>query len=144
MGNRLATTNMGRKFGGCASFGVSWVPIEHNVSWAEAYLRTKWHLKLIHPAVWTQYMGRKLGGGLLCPLPFAEGELVPHLTRRSPSNTMWPRPRSTSVPSFTLIHPVVWPQYTNVTDRHRQTGQPSDSIGRTVLQTVAQKSLNSV
>jgi len=31
-----------------------------------------------------------------------------------------------------LIRPTVWPQYTNVTDR-------TDSIGRTVLQTVAQK-----
>jgi len=42
-----------------------------------------------------------------------------------------------------LIRPTVWPQYTNVTDRQdrtdRQTGQRSDSIGRTVLQTVAQK-----
>jgi len=40
-----------------------------------------------------------------------------------------------------LIRPTVWPQYTNVTDR--QTGQTdrqrTDSIGRTVLQTVAQK-----
>jgi len=40
------------------------------------------------------------------------------------------------MPSFILIHPTVWSQYTNVTDR---TGQRSDSIGRTVLQTVAQK-----
>ena len=45
---------------------------------------------------------------------------------------MWPGPRPTSVPSFILIHPTVWPQYTNVTDRQR-----SDSIWRTVLQTVA-------
>jgi len=42
------------------------------------------------------------------------------------------------MPSFILIHPTVWPQYTNVTSRHtgqtdRQTGQRSDSIGRTVL-----------
>jgi len=36
----------------------------------------------------------------------------------SPSNTMWPGPRSTCKPSFILIHPTVWPQYTNVTDRH--------------------------
>jgi len=34
----------------------------------------------------------------------------------SPSNTMWPGPRRTSVPSGILIHPTVWPQYTNVTD----------------------------
>jgi len=54
------------------------------------------------------------------------------------------------MPSFLLIHPTVWPQYTNVTDRtgqdgqtdrqtDRQIAQRSYSIGRTVLQTVAQK-----
>jgi len=45
------------------------------------------------------------------------------------------------MPSFILIHPTVWPQYINVTDRQtdRQAGQRSDSTGRTVLQTVAQK-----
>jgi len=59
-------------------------------------------------------------------------------------------PRPTCVPSFILIHPIVWPQYTNVIDRtgqdketDRQTDrtdrQRSDSIGRAVLQTVAQK-----
>ena len=41
------------------------------------------------------------------------------------------------MPSFILIRPTVWPQYTNVTDR--QDRQRTDSIGRTVLQTVAQK-----
>ena len=60
----------------------------------------------------------------------------------SPSNTMWPGPRPTSVPSGISIHPTVWPQYTTVTniqtDRHTQR-QRSDNIGRTVLQTVAQK-----
>jgi len=46
------------------------------------------------------------------------------------------------MPSFILIRPNVWPQYTNVTDRQdRQTDrQRTDSIGRTVLQTFAQKS----
>ena len=39
----------------------------------------------------------------------------------SPSNTMSPGTRPISVPSGILIHPTVWPQYTNVTDR--QTGQ---------------------
>ena len=44
--------------------------------------------------------------------------------------------------SFILIHSTVWPQCTNVTDRQdRPSGQRSDSIGRIVLQTVAQKSL---
>jgi len=44
--------------------------------------------------------------------------------------------------SFVLIRPTVWPQCTNVT--HRQTGRTgqdnwTDSIGRTVLQTVAEQ-----
>ena len=44
------------------------------------------------------------------------------------------------MPCFILIRPTVWPQCMNVTDG--QTGQErqrTDSIGRTVLQTVAQK-----
>jgi len=39
--------------------------------------------------------------------------------------------------SFIFIRPTVWPQYTNVTDRTDST-QRSDSIGQTILQTVAQ------
>ena len=66
------------------------------------------------------------------------------LSAGSPSNTMWPGLRSTSVPSGIFTHPTVWPQYTNVTrltHRHadRQDRQRSDSIGRTVLRTVAHK-----
>jgi len=34
-----------------------------------------------------------------------------------PPNTMSPGPRPISIPSDILIHPTVWPQYTNVTDR---------------------------
>ena len=54
---------------------------------------------------------------------------------------MWPGPMPICMPSFILIRPTVWPEYTNVTDRNgqdKQTGQLSDSVGRTVLQTVAQ------
>jgi len=40
------------------------------------------------------------------------------------------------MPSFISIHPTVWPQCTNVTDRTGETGQQSDSIGPTVLQTI--------
>jgi len=59
-------------------------------------------------------MGRKLGG---CCAPFRGGQLGPHLT-------VLPRLRPTSAPiRDILIHPVVWSQYTNVTDRqtYRQT-----------------------
>ena len=85
----------------------------------------------------TAYWWRGMGG---CCAPLHGGA-------GSPSNTMWPGPSPTSansLPSGILIHQTVWPQYTNVsrqtklqTDRHR-----SDRIGRTVLQTVAQKQYN--
>jgi len=37
---------MRQKLGGwvCRFLWGSWVPIEHKVAWAEAYLHTKWHL----------------------------------------------------------------------------------------------------
>jgi len=41
--------------GGCTIPFVGrgrWVPIQHNVAWAEAYLHAKCHLD--HPAVWPQ------------------------------------------------------------------------------------------
>jgi len=59
-----------------------------------------------------------------CCAPFRGGEAG------SPSNTMSPEPRLTSVPCGILIHSTVWPQYTNVTDRQDR-GQRSRSIGRT-------------
>jgi len=68
---------MGQKLGpypisGCALFsGVSWIPIEHKVAWAEAYLHIKWHLSLSSRLATTD-IGQKLG---LCP--FRGGELVP-------------------------------------------------------------------
>jgi len=45
-------------------------------------------------------MGQKWGGA-------AVGGWVP---TGSPSNTMWPGLRPTTLPSGTLIHPTVWPQ----------------------------------
>ena len=76
---------MGRKLGGCAPLGDgSWVPIEHNVARAEAYLHAKFRL--------------------------------------DPSNRL-----------------------ASVHERDRQDRtdrQPADSIGRTVLQTIAQELLN--
>ena len=65
---------MGRKEGAAVplSWG-SWVPIEHKVARAEAYLYTKWHL---NPSSYlaTTDMGRKLGAA-----PLWGGELAPHL-----------------------------------------------------------------
>jgi len=52
-------------------------------------------------------VGRKVGG---CYAAFRGGGA------ESPSNTLSPGPRPTSVPSGILIHPAVSPQYTNVTD----------------------------
>ena len=78
-------------------------------------------------------VGRKLGG---VPPYFGGGGGAGYC------DTMWPEPRPTSVPSFILVHPTVWPQYTNITDRQTaETGQDrqwSDSIEQNVLQTVAQ------
>ena len=73
------------------------------------------------------------------PPPLGERELGPHLTQCGQDRGL------PACQGFILIHPTVWPQYTNVTDRtdrrERQDRQRSDGdgIGRTVLQTVAQK-----
>jgi len=78
---------------------------------------------LIHPAVWphqtwaADYLDagkaftRKFRmWGLLCHFPWGGGT-------GAPPNIVWPEPRPTCMPSFILIRPTVWPQYTNVTDR---------------------------
>ena len=49
-------------------------------------------------------MGQKVGGRG-CGAPFIGGAA-------SPSNTMSPGPRPTSIPSGILIHPAFWPQQT--------------------------------
>jgi len=60
--SRLATTDMGQKLGtGAVPFFLgSWVPIEHKVAWAEAYLHTKWHLSP-SSRLSTTDIGQKLG-----------------------------------------------------------------------------------
>ena len=83
---------------------------------------------LIHRAIWPQQTWAENSGN--CAL-WGGGS-------GSPSSTIWPGPRPTYLPSFILIRPTVWTQYTNVTDRTGQDRQRSDSIGRTVLQTIAQ------
>jgi len=51
----------------------------------------------------------------------------------SSSNTMWPGPRPTGLPSFIVMRQTVWPQYTNVADR--QTNRQTDRQIRTDRQT---------
>jgi len=83
----------------CLFSGVSWVPIEHKVACAEAYLHTKWHIS--PPSrLDTMDNGRKLG--VLCPIRGGGAA--------SPSNTMSRRLTPTSVPSGILIHAAVSPQ----------------------------------
>jgi len=61
------------------------------------------------------------------------GGSAPFLGRgaESSSNKTSLGPRPTSLPSGILVHPAVWPQYTNITDRTDR--QRSDSIGWTVF-----------
>jgi len=58
----------------------------------------------------TTDMGQKLAR--LCPFGGA--------VAGSPSNTMWPGPRPTCMPSFILIHPTIWPQYSFVNGRPKK------------------------
>jgi len=67
-------------------------------------------------------MGEKVEGAAV---PLSVGwEMGP------PPNTMSPGQRPTFIPSGILIHPTIWPQYSNVTDR--QDKQRSDSTGGTL------------
>jgi len=84
-----------------------------------------WHLDPSSHLATTD-MGRKLGA---VPLLGGTGSGSP--------SAQWPGLRPTSVPSGIVMRSTIWPQYTNVTDK--QDIQRSDSIGRTILQTVAQK-----
>jgi len=121
LSSRLATIDMGRKvgWGCCAPLGRAWSP--SNTMWSGPRPTSA----PSDPAIWPQYMSRKVWG-LLCPL-FAGAKLGPSLTQSH--SVAWLRP--TFVPSVILIHPTVWPQYTNVTDRQPTAldRQRSDSIG---------------
>ena len=68
----------------------SWIPIYHNVAWAEAYVRIRWHLDPSSRLA-TIDIGRKVVR-LLCPPPFGVGgwELRPHLTRCRPGRALPP------------------------------------------------------
>ena len=119
-------TEMGRKDGGPRSTSLPSGILIHAAVWPQytgqnwwmlcspfvgergPYLtqcgHTKWHLDHIHPAVWHNRHGSKIGGGL-CPQFFEGGA-------GSPSNTKSTGQRHTSIPSGILIRPAVWPQRT--------------------------------
>jgi len=61
-------------------------------------------------------MDRKVGGAVV---PLSVGELGSHLTQ-----CRLGRGLPAYIPSGILIHPAVWPQYTNVTDRTDRTTVP--------------------
>jgi len=111
-------------------FGVA---IWHKVAWAEAYLYTKWHLDLCSNLAATY--GPKIGEG---SAPIWGRELSPHLIQCGQSQIL---PACQVSPCS--VQPFGHNTPTSQTDiQDRQTGQRghrSDSIGRTVLQTVAQK-----
>ena len=59
----------------CPFYGSNWVPIEHEVAWAEANLHTKWHLSASSRLATTD-IGLKLGAVQL----YGRGA-GPHLTQ---------------------------------------------------------------
>ena len=114
--SRLATINMGRKFGegGSAPFLGRGTGSPSNTKSPGLRPSSISSGILILAAIWPQQIWTENWVGLC---PFEKGGAG------SPSNTMWPGPRSTCMPSFTLVRPTVWPQCTNVTDRTDKTVQ---------------------
>jgi len=85
---------------------------------------------LIHPAIWRKQIWAENWG--LCPA-LGEGELGPHLKQCGQGQGLPAcQVSSWSIQLFGHNTPTLQ------TDRTGQTGRRSDSIGRTVLQTVAQ------
>ena len=101
---RLTTIDMGRKLGGCAPFRGSCGPHLTQCRLSRGLLRAKWYPDASSRLV-AIAMGRKLGAVALLG-----GSWVLMY------NTLWLRPRPTTMPSFILSHPAVGPQYTDVTD----------------------------
>ena len=142
MGDRLATIDMDRKLGAVPLWTRgSWVPI-YNTMWPGSRPISLPSGIFIHPAVWPQQT-RAESWGRLCP--FGEGELDPHLTQCGHGRGLPPcQVSSWSIQPFGHNTPTLQTEQRGqiAQDRQtdRQTGQRSDSIGRTVLQTVAQNS----
>jgi len=93
--------NIGRKLGALTLRGRSGAGSTSNTMLLgpRTTFGTKWHLDPSSRLA-TINMGRKVG---VCPFLVGGG---------SPSSTMWPGPRPTSIPSGILINPAVWPQQT--------------------------------
>ena len=110
MGDRLATIDTGRKVGGMCRFLGEELGLHLTQSRVCRGLPPyQVNLKPLNRLATTD-MGRKLGRAV----PLLLGVRV---EARSPSNTVWPGPRPTCIPSGILDHSTVWPQYTKVTDR---------------------------
>jgi len=126
MGDRFATIDMGLKEGRRLLYPFR---EELGVARAQAYLYTNWHLD--PSSCLAKYMGRRGG---CCSTPLLGVELGPHLTQCRLGRGLLPCQVSSSAILATILQ------------RYRQTGQSArqdngacDSIGRSVLQTVAQK-----
>ena len=117
MGDRLATIDMGRQEGGATVplFGGRELgPHLTQCGLGRGLLPYQIASRSIQPFGHNRH-GPKIG------------DCAPFGAAGSPSYTMWPGPRPTSMPSFILVHPTAWPQYTTVgTDRqrHRQDNGP--------------------
>jgi len=124
MGDRSAITDMGQNVGAAVSLSVGGANSPSNTMWPAPRPTSLSSGILIHQAIWPKQTWAENCG--VCapfiiiitqlPSPFGKGSWV-----LSPSNMMWAGPRRTYAPSGILVHPTLWPQYTNVTDR--QTGQ---------------------
>jgi len=95
--NGLATTHMGPKLGAVPHWGERSPHLTQFRMGQRLPPYSKWHLD---PSCRLATTDRGKG---TVPLLRGAGSL---------SNTVWPGPRPTSVPSGILIHPAVWPQQT--------------------------------
>jgi len=135
MGGRLATLDIGRKVGAAVSISVGGklglhltkcglgqgLPPYQVASWPIQPLRhNRYKARIIRTQTKPAPVNCESGG---YSAPFRGGAV-------SPSYTMWPRPRRTSIPLGILIHPTVWPQYTNVIDRTDKTGHDRQATVR--------------
>jgi len=128
----LATIDMGQKVGAAVPLsmgelgphltkchlGQGLPPYQVASSSIQPFHHNRHGLQVIRAQVKLASVNCESTGG--CCAPFHDGSW-------SPSNAMWLGPRPTYIPSGIVIHPTVWPQYTNVTDRTDR--QRSDSIG---------------